>query len=44
MSMGKRTFTKEEKIAILKEAGTAGVTITIGCSLPRQYYEEKGVN
>lgn len=29
MSMGKSTHTKEEKLAILKEASTAGVTITI---------------
>jgi len=29
MSMGKSTRTKEEKLAILKEASTAGVTITI---------------
>ena len=28
MTMKRRKFTKEEKISILKEAGTNGVTIT----------------
>ena len=29
MTMKRRKFTKEEKISILKEAGTNGVTITL---------------
>ena len=29
MSMEKRTFTKEEKLAVLKEAGNHGVTLTL---------------